>query len=139
MKRLIFITALVFTLFSTSCTDEIGGNANLSTVDFSVQETQWKETGTFQTAGYGFYVDLNFPELTSNVISNGMVSLYMKVDDAWIPVPVYFYYQVDQYQFQGGFFYRMKQGVFSIDYYENDGETFNPGTQIFRLVIVQPY
>jgi hypothetical protein len=141
MKKLIFITVLAITLFSVSCTDEIGGNANMSTVDFSVQTSEWQETlkPVFGTAGYGYYVDLDFPELTNNVIQNGMVSLYMKIDDAWIPVPVYFYNQIDQYQFQGGYFYRMKQGVFSIDYYENDGETGNPGTQIFRLVIVQPY
>lgn len=139
MKRLIFITVLALALFSTSCTDDNGGNANISTVDFNVQTNQWLETGTWQVAGFGYYVDLDFPELTNNVIQNGMVSLYMKSGDAWIPVPVYFYNQVDQYQFQGGFFYRMQQGVFSIEYYENDGETGNPGTQIFRLVIVQPY
>jgi len=139
MKKLIFITVLAITLFSTSCTDDIGGNANISTVDFNVQSGQWRELGTWQVAGFGYYVDLDFPELTNSVIQNGMVSLYMKVDDAWIPVPVYFYNQIDQYQFQGGYFYRMKQGLFSIEYYENDGETQNPGTQIFRLVIVQPY
>jgi hypothetical protein len=139
MKRLIFISVLALALFSASCTDDIGGNAQMSTVDFTVQTNQWQETGTWQEAGYGFYVDLDFPELTNNVIQNGMVSLYMKSGNAWIPVPVYFYSQVDQYQFQGGYFYRMTQGIFSIEYYENDGETGNPGTQIFRLVIVQPY
>jgi len=138
MKRLIFISFLVLTLFSVSCTKDIGGNAEMSTVDFNVQTSQWQELGTWQVAGYGFYVDLDFPELTSNVIQNGMVSLYMKSGDSWIPVPVYFYNQTDQYQFQGGYFYRMKQGIFSIEYYENDGQTGNPGTQIFRLVIVQP-
>jgi len=139
MKRLIFITVLALALFTTSCTDDNGGNANMSTVDFNVQSNQWQETGDWQVAGYGYYVDLDFPEITNNVIQNGMVSLYMKSGDSWIPVPVYFYNQIDQYQFQGGFFYKMKQGIFSIEYYENDGETGNPGTQIFRLVIVQPY
>lgn len=139
MKRLIFITVFALTLIATSCQDDIGGNANISTVDFSVQTNQWQETGDWQVAGYGYYVDLDFPELTNNVIQNGMVSLYKKEGNAWIPVPVYFYKQVDQYQYQGGYFYRMEPGLFSIEYYENDGETGNPGTQIFRLVIVQPY
>jgi hypothetical protein len=139
MKKLILISILALSLFSVSCTKDEGGNAVISTVDFNVQTNQWQETGTFQDAGYGFYVDLDFPELTNNVIQNGMVSLYMKVDNAWIPVPVYFYNQADQYQYQGGYFYRMTQGVFSIEYYENNGLTSNPGTQIFRLVIVQPY
>ena len=139
MKKLIFFTVLAIAIFSNACTDEVGGNANMSTVDFTVQTSQWKELGTWQEAGFGYYVDLDFPELTNNVIMDGMVSLYMKIDDAWVPVPVYFYNQIDQYQFQGGYFYRMKQGVFSVEYYENDGQTGNPGTQIFRLVIVQPY
>ena len=139
MKRLIFITVLAITFFSTSCTDDIGGNADMSTVDFIVQDNEWGVFGNEGEVGYGYAVDLSFPELTDNVIQKGMVSLYMKSGDAWIPVPIYFYYQTDQTLYQGGFFYRMKRGVFSIDYYESDGFTQNPGTQIFRLVIVQPY
>ena len=139
MKKLILISVLALTLFLVSCKKDVGGNADISTVDFNVPTAQWSETGVWQTAGYGYFVDLDFPELTSNVINYGMVSLYMKVDNAWVPVPVYFYQQLDQYQFQGGYFYKMKQGVLSIEYYENDGQTANPGTQIFRLVIVQPY
>ncbi len=138
MKKLFFIIVIAITFFSSSCTDEVGGNADISTVDFNVQSSQWLETGTWQVAGYGYYVDLDFPELTNNVIQYGTVNLYLKSGDAWIPVPVYFYNQIDQYQFQGGYFFRMQQGVFSIEYYESDGETQNPGTQIFRLVIVQP-
>jgi protein involved in sex pheromone biosynthesis len=138
MKKLIFITVLAVTLFSSSCTDDVGGNADMSTVDFNVQSSEWVEYGTKGEVGYGYAVDLVFPELTNNVIQNGMVSLYIKTGDAWIPVPVYFYNQTDQYLYQGGYFYRIKQGVFSIDYYESDGYTSNPGTQIFRLVIVQP-
>jgi hypothetical protein len=123
----------------SSCTDEVGGNANMSTVDFVVHDNDWEIYGTEGVVGYGFAVDLDFPELTNNVIQNGMVSLYMKSGDAWIPVPVYFYYQTNQTLYQGGFFYRMKQGVLSIDYYESDGYTQNPGTVSYRLVIVQPY
>jgi hypothetical protein len=57
-----------------------------------------------------------------------------------MPVPIYFYYEAnDLTQYQGGFFYKMQKGIFSIEYYENDGNTGSPGTQDFRLVIVQPY
>lgn len=139
MKKLIFISIIALALISNACTDEVGGNADMSTVDFSVQSNEWKVFGTEGQVGYGYAVDLSFPEITDNVIQNGMVTLYMKSGDAWIPVPVYFYYQSGDVLFQGGFFYRMKRGVFSIDYYESDGYTANPGTQIFRLVIVQPY
>lgn len=142
MKKLIFITVLAITLFSTSCTDDAGGNADMSTVDFSVQAAEWQEISdiVYGTVGYGYYVDLDFPELTNNVIQNGMVSLYMKSGFSWVPVPIYYYFLDDQTQalYQGGFYYSMKQGVFSIDYYESDGYTKNPGTQIYRLVIVQP-
>jgi hypothetical protein len=142
MKRLIYISVLAITLFSTSCTKEYitqGGNADMSTVDFTVQASDWILYGDQGLAGYGYAVDLNFPELTDNVIQNGMVTLYMKSGTAWIPVPVYFYYLSGDVTYQGGFFYRMKKGVFSIDYYESDFQTQNPGTQTFRVVIVQPF
>jgi ribosomal protein S1 len=82
----------------------------------------------------GFAVDLDFPELTNNVIQNGMVTLYMKNGESWTSVPFNYFYS----SYQGGYFYSMKVGTFSIDYYESDHNTENPGTQIFRLVIVQP-
>ena len=142
MKRLLFISVLAITLLSTSCTKEYitqGGNADMSTVDFVVQEADWVQYGDPGFEGYGYAVDLDFPELTDNVIQNGMVSLYMKSGTAWVPVPIYFYYLSGDVMYQGGFFYRMRQGVFSIDYYESDFQTQNPGTQTFRVVIVQPF
>lgn len=138
MKKLIFIAVVALSLFAVSCSKDMGGNADMSTVNFTVQSDKWQETGDWQVAGYGFYVDLNFPELTDNVINNGTVNLYLKSGDGWIPVPVYFYNQVDDYQFQGGYFFRMQKGLFSVEYYDSDGETKNPGTQLFRLVIIQP-
>ncbi len=134
MKKFILIILVALSLFSVSCTDEVGGNADMSTVDFSVQSSEWRENGTIGDQDYGFYVDLNFPELTNNVIQNGMVTLYMKAGESWVSVPFNYFYS----SFQGGYFYSMKVGTFSIDYYESDHQTVNPGTQIFRLVIVQP-
>jgi len=136
MKRLIFISVLVITLFSISCTKNTGGNADMSTVDFIVQNTDWQVTldYDFGTVGYGYYVDLDFPEITNNVIENGMVTLYMKIGESWTSVPFNYFYS----DYQGGYFYSMKFNTLSIDYYESDHQTLNPGTQIFRLVIVQP-
>lgn len=144
MKKLIFLALLSLVLISTSCTKEYitneysGGNADMSTVEFTVQSNEWILYGNQGEEGYGYAVDLVFPELTDNVIRNGMVSLYLKSGEAWIPVPVYFYYLSGDVLYQGGFFYRMERGVFSIDYYESDFQTQNPGTNTFRLVIVQP-
>jgi len=147
MKRIIFITLVAVSLFSTSCTKEyvtnvVGGNADMRTVDFNVQTNQWVEYGTPGEQGYGYYVDLDFPEITNNVIQNGMVTLYMKRGDSWTSIPFnYFYRSTDivPVNYEGGFFYSMQQGLFSIDYYESDHYTLNPGSQIFRLVIVQPF
>jgi hypothetical protein len=133
MKKLLFISILAISLFSTSCT-KVGGNADMSTVDFIVQNTDWKQYGTLGEQGLGYAVDLDFPELTNNVIQNGMVTLYMKTGESWTSVPYNYFYS----NFQGGYYYSMKVGTFSIDYYESDHQTENPGTQIFRLVIVQP-
>lgn len=134
MKKLIFISLVAISLFSASCTKDTGGNADMSTVDFIVQKSDWIEYGTYGEPDYGFAVDLDFPELTNNVIQNGMVTLYMKIGESWTSVPFNYYYS----SFQGGYYYSMKVGTFSIDYYESDQKTENPGTQIFRLVIVQP-
>jgi len=141
MKKLLFIAVLSVSLFSTSCTKEYtGGNADMSTVDFNVQSSQWVEYGTFGEQGYGFAVDLDFPELTNNVIENGMVTLYMKRGDSWSSVPFnYFYRSNTGVDYEGGYFYSIMQGVLSIDYYESDHQTSRPETQIYRLVIVQPY
>jgi len=147
MKRIIFITLVAVSIFSTSCTKEyvtnvVGGNADMRTVDFNVQTNQWVEYGTPGEQGYGYYVDLDFPEITNNVIQNGMVTLYMKRGDSWTSIPFnYFYRSTDivPVNYEGGFFYSMQQGLFSIDYYESDHYTLNPGSQIFRLVIVQPF
>lgn len=133
MKKLLLISILAISLLSTSCT-KVGGNADMSTVDFIVQNTDWKEYGTLGEQGFGYAVDLDFPELTNNVIQNGMVTLYMKTGESWTSVPYNYFYS----NFQGGYYYSMKVGTFSIDYYESDHQTENPGTQIFRLVIVQP-
>jgi len=138
MKKVLFISLLLLTVVFSSCTDEVGGNADISTVDFTVRGSEWVEYGTYGEQDYGFVIDMSFPEITDNVIQNGMVSLYIKAGDAWIPVPVYFYHASDQNLYEGGYFYRMRRGVFSIDYYESDFYTQNPGLQNFRLVIVQP-
>ena len=135
MKKIILFTLLAVSLTFTSCTEKIGGNADMSTIEFTVYNSDWVEYGAVGEAGYGFAVDLSMPEITDNVIHNGMVSLYMKYGESWIPVPVYFY----NTGFQGGYFYTMKRGVFSIEYYESDHQTVKPESQIFRLVIVQPY
>jgi hypothetical protein len=135
MKKLFFLTLIALSLFSFSCTEKTGGNADMSTVDFVVQSNEWIEYGVAGEPMYGFAVDLAMPEITDNVVQNGMVSLYMKSGESWLPVPVYFY----NVGFQGGYFYKMKRGVFSIDYYESDQQTLRPDTQIFRLVIVQPF
>jgi hypothetical protein len=134
MKKLIFITLMSISLFSTSCSKDIGGNADMSTVDFIVTGSDWVEYGTYGVVSYGFAVDLSMPEITNNVIENGMVTLYMKSGESWIPVPVYFYKE----GYQGGFIYTLKHGIFAIEYYENDHQTIRPETHNFRLVIVQP-
>ena len=133
MKKLILITLIAVALFSTSCT-KTGGNADMSTVDFTVYGSDWIEYGTFGQPQYGFAVDLAMPEITSNVIQYGMVTLYMKTGESWTPVP----FNIYKDGYQGGFYYKMSRGIFSIDYLESDQQTIRPDSQIFRLVIVQP-
>ena len=68
-----------------------------------------------------------------------MVTLYMKRGDSWTSIPFnYFYMNTEGVDYTGGYFYAMKSGVLSIDYYESNHLTAFPGKQTFRLVIVQP-
>lgn len=139
MKKILLLTLVAISVFAVSCSKDTGGNADIRTVDFIVQSTEWVQYGTSGQQGFGYAVDLDFPEITNNVIENGMVTLYMKRNDVWSSVPFNYFYQSSAGEnYEGGYFYSMKPGVFSIDYYESDHFTQNPGTQIFRLVIVQP-
>ncbi len=134
MKSFFLISILALALFSGSCTKDMGGNADISTVDFVVLSGDWVEYGTKGVEGYGFAVDLNMPEITENVLQYGMVTLYVKSGEVWKPVPMTSYYT----GFEGGFIYSYTRGIFSIDYYESDFQTTRPGSRTFRLVIVQP-
>jgi len=134
MKKLFFITIIATALFSISCQKDMGGNADVSSIEFVVLTSDWFPIGTEGTPGYGFAVDLDFPEITDNVVQNGMATLYIKTGDAWAPVPLYYY--KDGYQ--GGYLCMMQRGVFSIEYYESDHLTVRPETHVFKLVIVQP-
>lgn len=134
MKKIILVSIIAAAFFITSCETDNGGNADMQTIDIVVDKGDWNDYGIEGEPGYGFAVDINMPELTANVVQNGLVSLYMKSGESWLPVPVYFYND----GFQGGYLYAVKQGVFSIEYYESDHFTVRPDTHIFRLVIVQP-
>lgn len=134
MKKLLFLSLFSILIMITSCETDNGGNADMRTVDFVIQSSDWVEIGIQGYPGYGFAVDIDMPEITDNVVQDGMVSLYMKSGESWLPVPIYFYNDT----FQGGYIYALKRGLFSIEYYESDHLTLRPASQIFRLVIVQP-
>ena len=135
MKKLILFALLVVSFSFFSCTEKVGGNAEMSTMEFSVLHSEWIEYGNPGEVWYGYAVDIVMPEITDNVVHNGMLSLYMKLGESWVPVPVNFYYN----GFQGGYFYTMKRGILSVEYYESDQQTVRPESQLFRLVIVQPF
>jgi hypothetical protein len=135
MKRFFFFALALFALSISSCTDD-GNNTDLSTISFTIRASSWIESGEIFIDNHGFYVDLPMPELTDNVVNNGMVSLYRlrSSDGAWEPVPLVNYYS----SYNGGYIYFFKKGILSIDYHDSDFQEVNPGEQTFKLVIIQP-
>jgi hypothetical protein len=52
MKQLTFIMLIAIAVFSTSCETDQGGNADMRTIDFIVQSSEWVEYGIQANRGF---------------------------------------------------------------------------------------
>ena len=101
----LFCMALFATLF-TSCLRVQGppgpqgpegipgrdGNANVWSITYQAEEADWFDVGTPGADEYFLALDLDVPEITQDIVDNGIVLVYYRQDDQspWIALPYTF-------------------------------------------------
>lgn len=92
MKKLLYL--FVGSLLLTSCAKDgedgkqgPAGNANVHSFDFSVTPGDWLTSGTAGSVDHAKYVELTVPEVTQDIIDNGMVVTYIELAGYYIQMP----------------------------------------------------
>jgi hypothetical protein len=142
MKKIIFrrsslvLKILVLSLFLGSCQkSQVGpagpagaeGNANVKSLRFTVNT--WRA----DSACNYYYYKYHTSELTSAVLNNGAILLYMGEDNGneWRPLPL------SETKFEYNF--SLELSLLRIEIIsENGGMPENPGSKQFKLIIIPP-
>ena len=127
-------------LFFGSCekivTENEKGKATTKSSLFTIQYYQWMEDGNSGDEMYGYYVSLPCPDITDDVINNGLVMAYMKVGDAYAALP--FILTLDGYE--KTFEYLIRKEEVLIYVFDSDLFTLAPSGAIeFRIVIINNF
>ena len=107
------------------------GNANVDTYTYIL--SNWTEFGTAGTPGQGYFATASVPEITSNIMNTGVVLAY--IDNgagAWFALPYTYIYATWTRQW----LYAYKLGSIEFQKQDDDGFTLDPGTQTFKVVIM---
>lgn len=62
----------------TDGTNGQDGNANVNSISFTVQTWEWANFGTVGQPGHLIYHEHNIPEITQDVMNDGMILVYKK-------------------------------------------------------------
>lgn len=108
----------------TNGTNGTNGNANvISTNNFSVTSSNWYAFGT------GFTTDLSVSQISSSVVDDGAVLVYVQLGTEWISLP----YTIGNESASVSF----GVGSVSILYTKTDAtQTVNPGSLNFRVIVI---
>ena len=149
MKKILFAICISvsFGLVLTSCKGDRGptgpqGNANVRALTFDVVSSDWQ----YQTnPQYQYYVNLTEPDISQDILDNGMVIVYLSNgNNGWQAIPVTGYIQGSS----GGSTYNLEYkyspvyGLTQVTvwYYIVTNPTAwippNPGSQTFKVVVV---
>ena len=65
------------------------GNANVISINYEAIASDWYDVGTPGTVDYFLALDLDVPEITSDIVDHGMVMVYYRPDtqSPWIALP----------------------------------------------------
>ena len=68
------------------------GNANIWSITYLAEEGDWFDVGTPGEDEYFLALDLDVPEITQDIVDNGVVLVYYREDEqsAWIALPYTF-------------------------------------------------
>ena len=136
-----FFSIIVMSLLLlSSCDDFVTerelGKAKTDSYSFTVQPYQWIEMGQPETALYGYSVKINVPEITQDVLDNGLVMVYMKMDNEYAALP--FTFTFDGYQTI--FEYTLQLNIVNIYLFDTDLQTLDPtGPITFKVVIINDF
>lgn len=119
---LLIISAAVLTLAGCAKDGETGpagkdganglnGNANVQHFSFSINPGDWSTYGTPGNTGHGLYYERNIPEITQDIIDNGLVKTYILTGGYQIALPTIIY--TPSYQIQ--YFDASSVGTLEID------------------------
>jgi hypothetical protein len=126
--------------FLTSCQGPAGqsGKSGIKSFTFNLGFNDWLEYGTPEFQGYNIYTTVAVPELTEDILNNGMVLVYGRGGSAngtnfgaWIQLP---------YTNIGGNFihterYEIFTGGITITHADTDGLTGKPTNYEVKVVI----
>ncbi len=65
------------------------GNANVFSINYVVQAADWYDVGTPGTDDFFLALDLDVPEITTDIVENGLVLVYYRADanSPWLALP----------------------------------------------------
>ncbi len=110
------------------------GIINISSFYYTLYENNWSEFGE-PGIGFGYSAVMDFPEITEDVLNYGAVLVYLYQDGNLYSLPITFVNSGD-----GGYMtsiwvtLQLEQIV--VTFQDSDGLTVNPGTQEFKVVII---
>lgn len=116
----------------TNGQDGEDGNANVQSQTFTVNT--WTHFGTVGQPGDGYYVQLNYPAITNDIVSTGAVIAYMTgVSGAWVALP--YSEPKSSYTTYINYTYQLNQALIQIQ----DSDFFTPqpsGTTYIKIVVI---
>lgn len=94
MKYFTLIFSLLLLVSFSACEGPVGpagpkGNANVISINYLVLESDWTEVGKPGDEGFFLAVDLDVPEITQDIVDNGLVLAYYRANDndPWTALP----------------------------------------------------
>ena len=69
--------------------DGLDGNANVISINYAADPSHWYDVGTPGEDDYFMALDLDVPEITQDIVDNGLVLVYYRADtqDPWTALP----------------------------------------------------
>ena len=142
MKKLCFSFLAIFAalVLTTSCRGRDGrdGNdgrdANVASSTLTVNGNDWRWDGV------SYRVDIDYANITPNIIDYGAVLVYMEVSNTWRQLPMTYYYYDEQYSayFSSSLEVSTYNNGLSVFWTENDmTDVGAPGTHRFKIVVIE--
>ncbi len=110
------------------------GIVNIQSFYYTIYDDEWEEFGE-AGVGFGYTSTMDFPEITEDVLNYGAVLVYLYQDESLYSLPITFVNAGD-----GGYmtsiWVTLQLEQVLVTFQDSDGLTVNPGTQEFKVVII---